>query len=131
MKILIVDDDFTSRTTLQHMLQPCGTCHTAVNGHEAVEAFRQAIQENEPYDLVCLDIQMPGMDGQAALKEMHKLECACGIIPTEGARIVMATAFDDLANVSEAYVEMANGYLTKPIEPARLFSLLKELQLTT
>jgi two-component system, chemotaxis family, chemotaxis protein CheY len=130
MKILIVEDDFTCRTILQHMLQSCGTCHIAVNGQEAVEAFRQAMQEDEPYDLVCLDIKMPGMDGQAALKEMRAAEWADGTTSMDGAKIVMTTALDDLANVSEAYVGMADGYLTKPVEPAKLFGLLKELQLT-
>jgi two-component system chemotaxis response regulator CheY len=42
MKILIVDDDFTSRVLLQEMLSPYGQCHMAVNGREAIEAFMVA-----------------------------------------------------------------------------------------
>jgi two-component system, chemotaxis family, chemotaxis protein CheY len=130
MKILIVEDDFTSRTILQQMLEPYGTCDVAVNGYEAVEAFGQAMKGGQPYDLVCLDIKMPVMDGQEALKRIRGLEWADGIVSMAGAKIVMTTVLDDLANVSEAYVGMADGYLTKPIEPAKLLGLLTELQLT-
>ena len=47
MKTLIVEDDFTSRLLLQASLSAYGECHIAVNGKEAVEAFRTA-REGEP-----------------------------------------------------------------------------------
>ena len=63
MRILIVEDDFTSRKFFQKVLAPYGDTEVAVNGQEAVEAFQQAINEGRPYDLVTLDIMMPVMDG--------------------------------------------------------------------
>ena len=45
MKILIVDDDFTSRLILNTFLSQFGACHIAVNGSEAVEAFGSALVE--------------------------------------------------------------------------------------
>ena len=74
MKALIVEDDFTSRLLLQGLLQPFGVCHVCINGKEAVEAFKIALDQKEPYDLVCLDIMMPEMDGQTALKEIRAIE---------------------------------------------------------
>ena len=43
-------------------------CHIAVNGREAVDAFRLARASERSYDLICMDIMMPEMDGQAVLK---------------------------------------------------------------
>ena len=99
MKILIVDDDFASRLLLQAVLSRYGECHIAVNGREAVEAFRAA-QENVGYDLICLDIMMPDVDGQTALKEIRALEEARGISSSAGAKIIMTTALDDMKTMA-------------------------------
>ncbi|MCA1987263.1 MAG: response regulator, partial [Desulfovibrio sp.] len=66
MRVLIVEDDFTSRKLMQTILSPYGDCDVAVNGREAVEAFQNALNSAKPYDLVCMDIMMPEMDGQEA-----------------------------------------------------------------
>ena len=64
MKALIVDDDFVSRLLLQKVLMAYGEAHIAVNGKEAVEAFTAALRLGSSYDVICLDIMMPEMDGQ-------------------------------------------------------------------
>jgi two-component system, chemotaxis family, chemotaxis protein CheY len=127
MKVLIVEDDFTSRLLVQMLLAQYGECHIAVNGREAVAAFRTALDAGEPYDLICLDIMMPEMDGHAALKEIRTLEEARCVLPIRGAKIIMTTALNDLKNVSSAYQELCDGYLTKPIDRAKLIGLLDEL----
>ncbi len=63
MKSLIVEDDFTSRNLMQIYLADMGPCHVAVNGREAVEAVTESLNEQKPYDVICLDIMMPEMDG--------------------------------------------------------------------
>ena len=120
-----------SRLLLRKMLEPFGTCDVAVNGKEAVEAFRQAHESAEHYALVCLDIMMPEMDGQAALKAMRAQEEAKALPPSRLAKIVMTTALRDLDNVTNAYRELCDGYLVKPILRDKLVSLLKELDLLT
>jgi two-component system chemotaxis response regulator CheY len=129
MKTLIVEDDFTSRLLLQEILKPYGPSHVAVNGREAVEAVRLALEANEPYDLICLDIMMPEMDGQAALKDIRAQEKARGILSSDGAKIVMTTALGDIRNVSAAYNSLCDGYLTKPIQKAKLLEELRTLKL--
>jgi two-component system chemotaxis response regulator CheY len=131
MKVLIVEDDFSSRLLLQMLLTKYGECHIAVNGTEAVLAFRMALDAGKPYDLICLDIMMPEMDGQAALKEMRALEEARGIVSTHGAKIIMTTALGDVKNVAAAYQELCDGYLVKPIDKAKLIGLLDELKVLT
>jgi two-component system chemotaxis response regulator CheY len=129
MKTLIVEDDFTSRLLLQEILKPYGPSHVAVNGREAVEAVRLALEANEPYDLICLDIMMPEMDGQAALKDIRAQEEARGILLSKGAKIMMTTALGDIRNVSAAFNSLCDGYLTKPIQKAKLLEELRTLKL--
>jgi len=129
MKTLIVDDDFTNRLLLQEILKGYGPSHIAVNGQEAVEAVRVAMDMGEPYDVICLDIMMPEMDGHEALKEIRAMEEAKGIISSKGTKIVMTTALGDLKNVSTAYQGLCDAYLVKPIDKARLLEELRKLDL--
>ncbi len=126
-KCLIVEDDFTSRTILQKLLSDYAECHIAVNGKEAVAAFKAALDSGQPYDLVCLDIMMPEKDGQDALKQMRQLEEDSGTLSTQGARIVMTTALNDMKNVKHAYHSLCDGYLVKPISKAKLIEEMQKL----
>ena len=130
MRILVVEDDFTSRKILQKILAPYGEVDIAVNGLEAVEAFTQSLGDDNHYDLVCMDIMMPEMDGQTALKQIRALEKARGIAPTAEAKVIMTTALDDPKNVVEAYYKGgATSYVPKPIDKHMLLHLLKTLGL--
>ncbi len=129
MKTLIVEDDFTSRLLLQQLLKSFGPSHIAVNGREAIEAVRAALDAGEPYDLICLDIMMPEIDGQEALRQIREQEEAKGIISTGGAKIIMTTALGDMKNVATAFRSLCDAYLTKPIEKAKLLEELQNLKL--
>ena len=63
MKILIAEDDFASRKFMLRFLSKFGECDVTVDGMEAVDAFLMALDCDEGYDLVCLDIMMPELDG--------------------------------------------------------------------
>jgi len=129
MKTLVVEDDFTSRLFLQTILSPYGECHIAVNGLEAIEAFCRARDEGEPYDLICLDIMMPEMDGQTALQEIRRLEEETGILSSFGAKIIMTTALGDPQNVMASFRALCDGYQVKPIDEAKLLAQLQSLGL--
>ena len=129
MKTLIVEDDFTSRLLLQEFLQPYGPSHIVVNGKEAVEAVAAALEAGEPYNLVCLDIMMPEMDGQTALKVIRGMEEGRGILSNRGARIIMTTALSDVKNIVGAFRGLCDAYLMKPIDRAKLLDELRKLEL--
>jgi len=131
MKVLIVEDDFISRLVLQEILKQYGTVHIAVNGREAVEAVRMAMLTEEPYDLVCLDIMMPELDGQEALKEIRKMEKQAGISALNRVKIVMTTALGDQANVMSAIREQCDGYLIKPYNKAEFLDHLRKFGLVS
>ena len=129
MKTLIVEDDFTSRLLLQELLKSYGPVHIAVNGREAIAAVRLALKAVEPYDLICLDIMLPEMDGHEVLQQIRALEEARDISLTCGAKIVMTTTLGDIKNVAAAYRELCDGYLVKPIGKAKLLDELRRLRL--
>ena len=129
MKTLIAEDDFVSRLLMQEILKAYGPLHTVVNGQEAVEAVRLSLAAHAPYELICLDIMMPELDGQAALVQIRELEQAAGIQDGDGAKVIMTTAMDDVKSVSTAYKHMCDAYLTKPIDTERLFAELRKMGL--
>jgi two-component system, chemotaxis family, chemotaxis protein CheY len=131
MRTLIVEDDFTSRLLLQTFLSRYGECHVAVNGKEAVEAFRLAKAAKQGYHLVCMDIMMPEMDGQTAVKQIRALEEADGVLSSSGVKIIMVTALDDVKNVIQSFKSLCDAYVFKPIDTAKMLEHLKALRLVS
>ena len=74
MRILLAEDDFVTRKFMSNFLSKYGECDVTVDGLEAVDAYMMALEEGNPYDLVCLDIMMPVMDGYQALVGIRNLE---------------------------------------------------------
>ena len=72
MRILLAEDDFVTRKFMTGFLSKYGECDVTVDGMEAVDAFMMALEDDAPYDLVCLDIMMPVMDGVTAMKVLRE-----------------------------------------------------------
>lgn len=72
MRILLAEDDFASRKFMDKFLSRYGECEITVDGEEAVDAFMMALEDDEPYDLICLDIMMPVMDGFETARRIRK-----------------------------------------------------------
>ncbi|MBF0613378.1 MAG: response regulator [Magnetococcales bacterium] len=122
MKILLVDDDEGNLDVLEGILSPHGECDRSVDGREAVEFFEAALRRNEPYDLVCLDIMMPEMNGQDALKAIRAMEVELDVPLTV---IWMVTALDTSKEQIEAiYKGGCNGYITKPYTKQKIMEYM-------
>jgi two-component system chemotaxis response regulator CheY len=131
LKILIVEDDFMVRQILRDILEPYGVVDIAVNGEEAVQAFRVAWRQNTPYDLICMDIMMPVMDGNVALIKIREIELSLGIIGSEEVKVIMISALDDVKTVVKAYSKGgATSYIVKPIEKERLVGEMRSIGLS-
>lgn len=120
MRILIAEDDFVARRMLKDILSPYGDCDIAADGDEAIQAFRLAWEEKEPYDMICLDIMMPKTDGLEALKQIREMEKKLGIRGAEEVRVIMVTALGEPKNVFEALKKGATSYIAKPIDKRKL-----------
>ena len=129
MKILIAEDDFVSRRLMHKLLMPYGKCDIASDGQKALETFSMSLEANRPFDLVCLDIMMPEMDGLDVLNEIRKKEKEKGINDDDRTKIIMTTALNDSDSVIRAARSQCNGYLVKPIDKKKLIKQLQTLGL--
>jgi two-component system chemotaxis response regulator CheY len=129
MRTLIVEDDPSSQLLLRSFLSEFGECDSAANGREAVEAFLYGLKHGQLYDLICMDIMMPEMDGNAALREIRGQEESAGIQVPQKAKVIMTTALNDAKNVVESLQASCDAYLLKPIQKKELLDHLKNLHL--
>ncbi|MGD0938238.1 MAG: response regulator [Terracidiphilus sp.] len=129
MKTLVVEDEFTNRILMQNLLARYGECHIAIDGEEAVEAFRMALAAAAPYDLICMDIRMPKMDGVEAVNRIRALEIDDGVLSSNGVKIMMVTSVDDPKEVVGSFQALCDAYLVKPIRAADLSENLHRMQL--
>jgi DNA-binding response OmpR family regulator len=114
-KILVVDDDRTTRHFLDLQLRSAGFAVETVGGGEA--ALTRV--ESEPFDLILLDIWMPGMDGLEVMARLRQ--------GSSSPKVIVMTADDAPQTVLKALRQRACRYVTKPVEPKDLVALIHEV----
>jgi two-component system, chemotaxis family, chemotaxis protein CheY len=127
MKCLVVEDDVTSNKILNLFLSYFGECAVAFDGGEAIEAYRLALERNEPFDLICMDIMMPEVDGHQALEEIRKMEDRHGIREEDRAKVIMTTCLDEDEDMKLAHQCGCNAYMVKPIYQQSLMQQIEDL----
>ena len=112
-KILVVDDDRTTRHLIALQLRAAGYTVEAVgDGRRALERVRR-----QGFDLVLLDVWMPGMDGLEVLARLRE--------EPSRPRVVVMTADDTSETLWQAVRQHAHRYVTKPVEPAQLVEIVR------
>ncbi|HTJ95533.1 MAG TPA: response regulator, partial [Pararobbsia sp.] len=113
-RVLLVEDNAINReVALEFLAQAPIEVDVACDGHEAV-----ACVQNTPYDLVLMDIQMPGMDGLTATRVIRSMT------GFESLPIVAMTAHAMERDQEASHEAGMNGHLTKPIDSAELMRVL-------
>lgn len=129
-RFLLVDDQEEINLLMEHILSPYGTCVVVNNGPDAVELFSRAIDEDNPFHAVFLDIMMPGMDGHEVANNLRKAEEGkSGVVAP--VKLMMITALTDTSSVCKSFFRggKADAYITKPINKDKLLEELKILKL--
>ncbi len=130
MRVLVAEDDLTSRKIIKSIFSKIGDCDATADGLEAVAAYKMSWVKNKPYDLICLDIMMPNMDGQEALGQIREIEKDMDVKDTDRVKVIMTTALDDPKNVFKAlYQGEAISYIVKPINKQKLLDEVQKLGL--
>lgn len=129
MRILIAEDDRISRSFLQKFMQSYGEVDMAVDGMEAVDLYMDSIKQNNRYDLLCLDIMMPKVDGLKVLKVIRQFEKQHGISQENHLKIIMMTALADVGYVDEAFRQGCDAYASKPVDTDKVEEVMRNLGL--
>lgn len=129
MRILVAEDEMVSRKFLSKFLSQYGECDIAVDGLEAINAFMISMKDKKPYDLLCLDIMMPRIDGVKVLKTIRDIETQKGLLPEKRIKIIMTTALAETELVQTAFDYGCDAYASKPINIENFVLVLKKLGL--
>ncbi len=112
-KILIVDDELSVRKSLEEWFLEDGfAVETAEDGNAALEKMHAG-----PYDIIIVDLKMPGMDGITLQKRVREID--------PNAAIVILTAYASVETAVEALKLGAFDYVTKPVDPDELSNLVR------
>lgn len=129
MRILIAEDDLVSRNFMAKFLKQFGECDIAVDGIEAVDLFLISVKESSRYDLICLDIMMPKLDGLKVLKAIRGIEEQNNVQEKDKSKIVMTTALNDKETIEKSYDIGCEAYAWKPINIEKFKEVMHKLKL--
>lgn len=126
MRSIIVDDDEMGRMMLATLLEEFGPCHQAENGQVALELFDRAVAQGVPYDLICLDIVMPVMDGTETLHQIRKRDQQSG----NRTRVFMISACNSPQDIESAFFDGdCDDYVVKPFRRDAVTQMLTRYKL--
>lgn len=115
--VLSVDDSASIRQMVKMTLSNAGyAVIEAEDGARGLSAARGA-----RVDMVLTDLNMPGLDGVALIRELRKLQTYVGV------PIIMVTTESDEKKKAEAKAAGATGWITKPFKPEQLLSVVKKV----
>ena len=127
LKILLVEDDFITRTLESKILSKFGQCDIAVNGKEAITTFRNSLREKTRYDLILLDIMIPEIDGKDVLTKIRSMETGNGISGLDRAKVIMVSSINDIETIRHSFTEQSDAYIIKPFTEKKLIRELQRL----
>lgn len=119
-RILVVDDQEVARRAISSVMQRHGHVDTAADGHTALQQYVTATEDGWFYDLVCLDITMPGLlNGYQVVRCIRAHEVKLGL--AEHVPVVMISSHTDLAAYAkEMELPGADEYIVKPFSHSHL-----------
>lgn len=123
MRILIVEDEFISRSILLKIMKEYGDVDVAISEQEAISAFDQAYEDNNPYKLIFLDRKIPGGSGDTVLEHMRTYEDQLQF--SQRSTIIMTTSMDEPAQIMGAFNKQCEGYVVKPIDKDKLLNTVR------
>jgi len=129
LRALIVEDVHFLALILDKILSPFGSCDFATTGPEAIKKYSEAYTKEEPYDLICLDILIPKMDGFQVLKNIRNFETKANNGSEFSTKIIVISTFNDEHTVSKAIDAGCDKYISKPFSKNKVLGVVESLGL--
>ena len=118
-RVLCVDDNLTNRQVLTYMVEGFGCRIDAVaTGAKALEALRNAHRADDPYYVVLLDMQMPGMDGEQTARAIKSDPAMKNV------KIIILTSMGQRGDAARMEALGCSGYLLKPVKQQMLYDAM-------
>lgn len=115
INVMIVDDQVLLRKSIGKIIESDSAISVVAMAGNGLEAISKC--KHQQIDLILMDIEMPKMNGIESLKHIKS--------HFPSVKVIMLTTFDNKTNIIEAFMAMANGYITKDISPDELVSVIK------
>lgn len=129
MKMLIVEDEYTSRRYIEMLISKKCAYAIAEDGEEALKKFKEGLENGEPFSVILLDIMMPKLNGQQVLAQIRTIEKQMEIFGEDRCKIIMTTALKDFEQIKEAFKNQADAYIVKPVLQEKIYQELEKLGL--
>lgn len=126
VRALVVDDVAANCRVMKALLARYGTADTVMHARDAVAAFQRAWKEERAYNLICLDIMLPDIDGVKLLEVLRKMEAAMNLNDKQRAKVIMVSALDDNKFMGRCRELGASAFLVKPIDSTDLANCLRK-----
>lgn len=128
LNVLTVDDDEVTQFHANQLLQPFGRVRMAYSGMDAIARVKESIACGENYQLILMDVIMPGLDGLTTVREIVGCYNESRIPLERRPKIVMLTSVDERdTQIDALYACGADHYMTKPLDSDTLTGILLEL----
>lgn len=127
MRVLVADDDFVNRRFLEKLFSEYGEVTAVDNGMTAVDEAVKALEDKQPFGMICLDIMMTKLDGYKALEAIREAENKYKSASKERAKVIMVSALDEVALDSTQVCNDYDAYICKPIAVDKFSKLMEKL----
>lgn len=126
-RYLIVDDDEMGRLMLQDFLTEFADCDLAANGKEGLQFFEKALLDGVPYDLLCIDLIMPEMNGLALIRKIRDIERKHPYFTDFRTRIFVISASESTWDKADLLLDnLCDDYIVKPFNRKLLLDNLRK-----
>lgn len=124
-----MDDEFVALTKLTALLSKYGKCDAAANSSQALDLFDDAIFNFQPYNLITIDIELPGINGIDTLKKVREWEKRNNIQLEKGVKVMMMSAAEVSASTFPNLNEGCEEFIPKPFNGHSIAGILNRFGL--
>jgi len=129
IKALIVEDVLLIQRLIERFMVSHADCITVADGKMALDLFTSHYFNGDPFNLVCLDIYLPKVNGLAVLENIRNFENEIRLSEEEKSKVIMISSLSNQNMIKKAKTLGCNGYITKPFSKEDVVEELTRLGL--